>query len=417
MFAHRLAVKALLLLLGVGWCAACSAPNTSPVEAPFVRTSKTIGLSVKVDVYNDDTDTGSYELWRVDLDKHPFESQRMLTSTTELALVDCRPFDVQCVALDSDGDGVSQLRRWQVTPSHWEEITPTQSIQGFPGSILTAAPQGTWLSGYGGPDIRSLSFQAYNQSSLITMTQYPYADCYGPKQLSPAGSYLALGCWEMDQYPEPGVYPAPVKQYYRLIRTDNTGEYTLTLPATYFFYENYLCCRHGIPPRPPGFAWSPDGTELAFVAAFSPPMTVTAGGTPQPNGAVSYQLFGGIYSISLKDKTISEWVKVGDVDVPLAWSPDGKEIAYAKHDIKHGIVYVVSRDGNQRRLGNLDVIKSLLWSPDGKYLAVQGFDSVRLMQLWIISMSDGVWHKLDFPGQVVDRRQVRDMLWVTLEQL
>ena len=86
-----------------------------------------------------------HELWRVDLTKNPFELQRMLTSTTELALVDCRPFDVQCVALDSDVREVSQLRRWQVTPAQWEEITPTQSIQGFPGSILASSPQGTWL--------------------------------------------------------------------------------------------------------------------------------------------------------------------------------------------------------------------------------------------------------------------------------
>jgi len=403
MSAYRLAITALLLLLGVGWCAACNTPSTPPVEAPFVRNSKTIGLSVHTDVYHEDTNTMSYELWRVDLEKRPFESQRMLTSTTELALVDCRPFDLQCVALISDVDGVSQLRRWQVMPTRWEEITTTQSI--LPGYILASAPQGTWLSGRDKTTGASLLyFQPYGQSSLITMTQYPYAECYGPKQLSPAGGYLAVGCWSMDPYPEPGVYP-PVKQYYRLIKTDNTGEYTLTLPATYFFYQGYG--RQGIPPLPPDFAWSPDGTELAFVAAFSPPMTVTAGGTPQPNGAVSYQMFGGIYSISLQDKTISKWAEVGGGSVPLAWSPDGQEIAYAKG----GIAYVVSRDGRQRQLGSLDDgIESLFWSPDGAYLAVQGIDKDidYHMQLWVIPLVDGVWRKLDLPGEVMDMR------WVTL---
>ncbi len=399
------------LILGIWWCVACSAPSTPPVEAPFVRSSKTIGLSVQVDVYNDDTNTASYEFWRVDLEKNPFESQRMLTSTTELALVDCRPFDVQCVALASDVDRVSQLRRWQVTPITWEEITPTQSIQRFPGSILASSPQGTWLLGRdGATGASALYFQAYGQSSLITMTQYPYADCYSWPQLSPAGGYLAVGCWSMDKYPEPGVYPSPVKQYFRLIKTDNTGEYTLTLPVTYFFYGWYLRGRQGIPPLPPDFAWSPDGTELAFVAAFSPPITVTDGGTPQPNGALSYQLFGGIYSISLQDKTISKWAEVRDDTGPLAWSPDGQEIAYAKR----GIVHIASRDGSQRQIGSQNLIESLLWSPDGNYIAVRGFGSVRLMQLWIISMSDGVWHKLDFPGQAMDRRQVMDMRWVTL---
>jgi hypothetical protein len=60
------------------------------------------------------------------------------------------------------------------------------------------------------------------------------------------------------------------------------------------------------------------------------------------------------------------------------------------------------------------LIISLLWSPEGKHLAVRGYESTGPMQLWVISMSDGVWHKLDFPGQVIDRRQVMDMRWVTL---
>jgi Tol biopolymer transport system component len=124
---------------------------------------------------------------------------------------------------------------------------------------------------------------------------------------------------------------------------------------------------------------------------------------------VSYQWFGGIYSISLQDKTISKWAEVGGGSAALAWSPDGQQIAYSPGRI----VYVISRDGSQRQLGSLDLdfTESLLWSPDGAYLVVQGIDEEidRHMQLWVISLSDGVWRKLDLPGEV------KDMRWVTLK--
>ena len=68
----------------------------------------------------------------------------------------------------------------------------------------------------------------------------------------------------------------------------------------------------------------------------------------------------------------------GWITVTAAWSPDGRRIAFAAHDV----IYVVDADGSGlRRLAQNATFES--WSPDGRKLIIG-----RLTGLWVMN-ADG----------------------------
>jgi dipeptidyl aminopeptidase/acylaminoacyl peptidase len=102
-------------------------------------------------------------------------------------------------------------------------------------------------------------------------------------------------------------------------------------------------------------AWSPDGTRLAFSTSCGT-SCVTAG-----------DQYNGIHVVDL-DSGTDRLLVPGEQDGDLAWSPDGKRIAYV-WDTR---LYVMNADGSARTLithGLPAGLASPSWSPDGTRIA------------------------------------------------
>ena len=116
-----------------------------------------------------------------------------------------------------------------------------------------------------------------------------------------------------------------------------------------------------------GVAWSPDGEQLALSLG-------------ELGGNTSYI---GFHLVDLRngtDRHIPEQAMVPTFGcfTPsyLAWSPDGKLLAYACRDMgvgpsRHGQIYTIRPDGTGRRLVPTHTVEALspTWSPDGQRIA------------------------------------------------
>jgi TolB protein len=97
-------------------------------------------------------------------------------------------------------------------------------------------------------------------------------------------------------------------------------------------------------------AWSPDGTEIAFVSF--------ASGVSQ------------VHLLNVRLKQERELTSVSDGAYDPSWSPDGKYVAYAARENGQSYLAVNRRaDNSQHRLPIAGTLRSPTWSPQGESLA------------------------------------------------
>jgi Tol biopolymer transport system component/DNA-binding SARP family transcriptional activator len=131
--------------------------------------------------------------------------------------------------------------------------------------------------------------------------------------------------------------------------------------------------------------WSPDGTRLSFETS---------------RGIYAVPALGGAAKL-LVAPTESQLNSVGGMgdEGPgyLAWSPDGRAIAYA---VGHGIEVRAVEGGPATRIASVRYPHSLAWSPDGSRLAfvlgnaayvyaANAIGNIAPSSLWIVSASGG----------------------------
>jgi Tol biopolymer transport system component len=116
---------------------------------------------------------------------------------------------------------------------------------------------------------------------------------------------------------------------------------------------------------PRGYAWSPDGNEIAFVSEGSILAIPIAGGEPR----------------EIADK---KELGVDEINYGLCWSPDGKKLAFASYNRVTGkpgpgpIFIVSAESGEITKLATDDSGQKddLYWSPDGKWISYNSDDGM-----------------------------------------
>lgn len=91
--------------------------------------------------------------------------------------------------------------------------------------------------------------------------------------------------------------------------------------------------------------------------------------------------------------------KLSDVDAlknNYAWSPDSTQIAYTSSDSKLRVVTVASKETKELSSSNYGNIGSLAWSPDGKWLAFSKPDMMRTTDIYLVSSTGGEEKKVTF---------------------
>jgi Tol biopolymer transport system component len=110
-------------------------------------------------------------------------------------------------------------------------------------------------------------------------------------------------------------------------------------------------------PNAQSVAWSPDGTEFAFVERYGPLVIVDVDGTGRRT----------LTAPRVFEPSTRSWS--GEIVTDPVWSPDGTKIAFAADSEFEGLdLYVMNSDGSGRRLLATEG-REPTWSPDGMKIA------------------------------------------------
>jgi Tol biopolymer transport system component/DNA-binding winged helix-turn-helix (wHTH) protein len=127
-------------------------------------------------------------------------------------------------------------------------------------------------------------------------------------------------------------------------------------------------------------------TQASSVAMRVTPFTTTPGAELEPAFSPDGKAIAFLWDQGLSDKT-DLYVKLIDAEQPLrithreggicnvAWSPDGRYLAFQSEGASPGTFLVPALTGPERKVSTNAMCLGLSWSPDGKYLAFPGKDS------------------------------------------
>jgi len=137
---------------------------------------------------------------------------------------------------------------------------------------------------------------------------------------------------------------------------------------------------------------SPDGTEIAYAyweQNFADLFTMASDGTN------SRRLTRG-QSVVVGD---SDW------SIRPAWSPDGSQIAFLSDVTTYlPVLWIMNKDGSGRRqimtpASNLESADAIAWGPDGKRLAVTAFTARDPSQIYLIDVTRGATERFTSHAQ------------------
>ena len=149
-------------------------------------------------------------------------------------------------------------------------------------------------------------------------------------------------------------------------------------------------------------AWSPDGSRMAFVSARE-----QGGKLSLPLGAANFQTYalGAGGDLFIAPALGGDPVKLVSDGYFPAWSPDGREIAYATTKTGSRDLWVIAAAGGEpRRLArdtSFDYHPS--WSPDGKWIAYTALDLPVAYSIRIVSAAGGAPRTILNEGELLMR--------------
>jgi dipeptidyl aminopeptidase/acylaminoacyl peptidase len=159
------------------------------------------------------------------------------------------------------------------------------------------------------------------------------------------------------------------------------------------------------------FCWSPDGKEIAFVAAEKPAQAEST--DPRVITRLQYKtrtsfsdnLRSHIFIVTVEDGKVRQLTRGKSDEHSISWSPQGNEILFLSNravdpdaNLNYDIFAVEVTRGKERRITDTPGVEfSPVWSPDGSYIAytatkrkVTTIDSVAEdAHVWVIGARGG----------------------------